>query len=35
MNFSKETGTHVLVNKRSGFLKDDIFVPEEWWQLKQ
>jgi hypothetical protein len=24
----------VLVNKRSGFLKDDIFVPEEWWQLK-
>lgn len=24
----------VLVNKRSGFLKDDKFVPEEWWQLK-
>ncbi|KAG0562458.1 hypothetical protein KC19_9G148200 [Ceratodon purpureus] len=24
----------VLVNKRCGFLKDDKFVPEEWWQLK-
>ena len=24
----------VLVNKRSGFLKNDIFVPAEWWQLK-
>ena len=24
----------MLVNKRSGFLKDDKFVPEEWWVLK-
>lgn len=24
----------MLVNKRCGFLKDDKFVPEDWWQLK-